>query len=185
MIILYSVLGIFLLVFLALMTHIHLTVSYTDTLKLELRVLFVRVDMTERMLASKGKKEKERHDVPKQQTEKDKISDVLEYIEVMKRTVYETFQAVKKHVKIKVKTFHLCVACPDAAETALVWGGLKPAVDILFDILRQTMPFQEQDTVVYPDFTGKSFSFTAQISFSARLIHVIKIIFTVINQFTG
>ncbi len=180
--------GLLALILFVLFLPLHLTVSYDEELQMYLRVLFVRVDITKRLLSRQKAKpvetESKVSEKPIKQSFGEKVQDVLEYVSVLRRTVVETFAAVRKYVKIKVSRFHLRVSFPDAAKTALVWGILQPATDSLFDVLQHNMHFTSKNAVVYPSFHDEGFAFSAQITVSVRVVRAIQIALTAITTFT-
>lgn len=190
MIFLYILGGLCALIVGILFLPIHLTAVYDGTPKLYLRVLFVRIDLTKKILSGQKKEsptpegEKEPEISLPKQTFGEKVRDVLDYIAVIKRTVTETFAVIRRHVRIKVSRFYLCVSASDAATTAMLWGTLKPAADALFDILENNMHLTVKDMAVYPSFTGEGFSFSAKIKISVRVLRAVQILLTAVTAFT-
>ena len=80
MIFLYILGGLVALIVFLLFLPLHLTVSYDGELKLNLRVLFVRVDLTKKLLSRKTEKPAELPETTSEQTEKQSLGEKINHV---------------------------------------------------------------------------------------------------------
>jgi len=177
------------------------TVSYSDTLHVSVRVLFVKINVFPKKKArgpfsmskkdaariKEKKREKERKRLLKKQKRKQEhegekskksLSDILD----MLRDIKEIATAVTKkffgHLRVKVHHLSITVATGDAATTAMAYTAVYSAAYALFEILEPVdnvkLP-ERQNVFITTDYLGDQMSADVKISFSLRIWHALSV----------
>lgn len=132
--------------------------------------------------AQKKQRKAERKEAKKGQPKAplgDTINMVLELVKVI-------FSRFGRHLRIDVTRLNLVVATGDAAQTAILWGAVCPAVGALLEILDRITNLRAVkncDIEVVPDFAADSFKADICIAFSLRVWHVLDIAFRALLSF--
>ncbi len=107
------------------------------------------------------------------------ITMVLELVKVV-------FSRFGRHLRIDVTRLRLVVATGDAAQTAILWGAICPAVGALLEILDRITNLRTVkncDIDVVPDFAADTFRADICIAFSLRVWHLFDIAFRALFSF--
>ena len=153
------ILSIALLIALLLSTKVLLHIRYEESLTVYLRVLFVKI----RLYPSKKEKKKYPHSMSKRKAQKIKDSlqkkpkeepkkkkkrkskekekepkeapDLISIISIITSFVKSFLRLFAGSVRIRSSRLHIVVAAEDAADTAIAYGTLTQAVNLLFPML--------------------------------------------------
>ena len=153
------ILSIALLIALLLSTKVLLHIRYEESLTVYLRVLFVKI----RLYPSKKEKKKHPHSMSKRKAQKIKDSlqkkpkeepkkkkkrkskekekepkeapDLISIISIITSFVKSFLRLFAGSVRIRSSRLHIVVAAEDAADTAIAYGTLTQAVNLLFPML--------------------------------------------------
>ena len=153
------ILSIALLIALLLSTKVLLQIRYDDSLTVYLRVLFVKI----RLYPSEKEKKKYPHSMSKRKAQKIKDSlqkkpkeepkkkkkrkskekekepkeapDLISIISIITSFVKSFLRLFAGSVRIRSSRLHIVVAAEDAADTAIAYGTLTQAVNLLFPML--------------------------------------------------
>lgn len=107
------------------------------------------------------------------------IHMVLELVKVI-------FSRFGRHLRIEMTRLRLVVATGDAAQTAILWGVICPAVEALLEVLDRITNLRTVkscDIDVIPDFAADSFKADISIAFSLRVWHLFDIAFRALFSF--
>lgn len=151
------ILSIALLIALLLSTKVLLHIRYEESLTVYLRVLFVKI----RLYPSKKEKKKYPHSMSKRKAQKIKNSlkkkqkeepkkkkkrkskekepkeapDLISILSIITSFVKSFLRLFAGSVRIRSSRLHIVVAAEDAADTAIAYGALTQAVNLLFPML--------------------------------------------------
>ena len=151
------ILSIALLIALLLSTKVLLQIRYDDSLTVYLRVLFVKI----RLYPSEKEKKKYPHSMSKRKAQKIKDSlkkkqkgepkkkkkrkskekepkeapDLISILSIITSFVKSFLRLFAGSVRIRSSRLHIVVAAEDAADTAIAYGTLTQAVNLLFPML--------------------------------------------------
>lgn len=133
--------------------------------------------------AAAKKQHKAKQKEAKKNQPKAPLSETIHMILALVKTVFARFG---RRLHIDIARLRLVVATGDAAQTAILWGAVCPAVGALLEILDRitnlrTVKNCEID--VTPDFTAPSFTADICISFSLRVWHLFDIAFAALFSF--
>ncbi len=178
-----------------------ITLTYRDALSLTLRVLFVRIrilpkkDKRKRIrsmsrrkakrirakLEKKAEKKRLKAKEKKQDTDKEKkrsVKDILDTVDFALALIKTALGRFFGHLHVKVARFHITVATPDPASTALAYGALSQTlsyIEALISTNKNVKGMKKTDVSLGCDFLSDTFSADIKLSFSLRvwqLIHV-------------
>ncbi len=186
------------------------TIAYSEDLSLTLRVLFFKIRILpakekkagpHSMSASKAKKirekaakkeakkrkaaaEKQRKKEEKkaQKTDKPKKSmgEILDIVKLITDIVKVFVGRFFKHLRIDVARLKIKVATGDAATTAIAYGALTQALNLLLPLLESVKTLdlpKSKELDVQADFTAEAPEVDIEISFSLRVWHLFHMIF--------
>ena len=152
------ILSIALLIALLLSTKVLLHIRYEESLTVYLRVLFVKI----RLYPSKKEKKKHPHSMSKRKAQKIKDSlqkkpkkkpkkrkskkkekekepkeapDLISIVSIITNFVKSFIRIFAGSVRIRSSRLHIVVATEDAADTAIAYGALTQAINLLFPLL--------------------------------------------------
>lgn len=109
-----------------------------------------------------------------------------ETIRMILSLVKTVFAHLGRYLHIEIARLRLVVATGDAAQTAILWGAVCPAVGALLEILGRITNLRTVrhcDIDVVPDFTAPTFTADVCISFSLRVWHLFAIAFATLFSF--
>lgn len=169
---LYIVLGILLLIFLILLIRVQVFMEYTDTVRLSVKVLFVRIRLIDPDKEKKPKKEKpakkkEKPAKKKEETkeEKEKKPNMLSKLKDKKGVtgLIELFTSLAKiaggllkglfsHIVIHRLDIGLAIKGEDASATALTYGKLCSVIYPSVNIITAATKTKDYNVTVEPIF---------------------------------
>jgi len=206
-----AILGFFALIFIP---RIHIIIGYADEITLHVRFLFLRLrilptkkkekpmrGMSEKKaqkirqkLRKKAQKkeqaqlQKKQKKEQKKQLPKDKksIAEILDLVHMVLKLVRAVIGRFMRHLRIKLVRLHVVVATGDAASTAIGYGAVTQAVNVLFPLLEKVRPLeklQNVDVLVTSDFTKDAPELDVNIEFSLALWHIFSVAFAALGAF--
>ena len=121
----------------------------------------------------KKKKEKERKKTEeaerKASGQKKEKKDIIKIIKLITGLCEVLFKRFGKHIRIRVARLHINVAGSDAAQTAILYGGVSQAVGYLAELLCNTGTLRhpaKADVSVIPDWISEKTSTDIEIGIS-------------------
>lgn len=208
------ILSIALLIALLLSTKVLLQIRYDDSLTVYLRVLFVKI----RLYPSKKEKKKYPHSMSKRKAQKIKDSlkkkqkeepkkrkkrkskekekepkeapDLISIISIITSFVKSFLRLFAGSVRIRSSRLHIVVAAEDAADTAIAYGTLTQAVNLLFPMLDGIKTFKHlprgKELSVRADFLSDTPKIDADVELYIRVGSALKAVcLAAIRAFKG
>lgn len=198
---------IVLFVLFLLFLKVTVTIGYTDTVTLSVKALCFRFRILPKKgkkaprsmsagkaarirkhLAKKAKKQAET--AKKKQAKKEEkkrlseekppktLSEILDILALVRSLVSVVVRKFFKHLRIDAARLKIRLALSDAASTALAYGAVTGAVNLLLPALEKVKNFHlpdAEDFGVQADFLGDSTELDLSLSFSLRVWHVLDI----------
>ena len=122
----------------------------------------------------------------KLQKEKKTPEEILDIVTLVCSLVKEIVSKFFSHLRIKVSRIRLVIATGDAATTAITYGAVTQAINVLFPFLDEiktlSLPKKERDVDISCDFTSEESEIDVCISFSLRVIHVLHVAFAALVE---
>lgn len=153
------------LICIVLSLRIKLQIIYEDELKVYLRILFLKIqllpDDKKRFKPSKLRKKKKDSPIPlvkdiqKADPNSSFIIDKLNSVREIISIIINTFH---KRLHVKLTKIYIRVATADAAQTAILYGGISTAVACIIDILDDITNLQQlkdSSISIEPDFLSE------------------------------
>lgn len=204
----YILAGILLLLLFLLFIPLSLTVSLSEDGALSLcgRVLgfvvyrspkkkrpFKPSDYTSRAMrrreqtrAARKKKPEKQNDKPNVKKSKDmSLGDTISLVRDIASTV---LHRSLKHARVRVDRLAITVATPDAAQTAILYGGVCAALAALTEVLNNFSHLHIRDAAYYGvavDYTSERCRADVRIRFTLRVHHVINIAIRTVIRAVG
>ena len=207
------ILSIALLIALLLSTKVLLQIRYDDSLTVYLRVLFVKI----RLYPSEKEKKKYPHSMSKRKAQKIKDSlqkkpkeepkkrkskkkekekepkeapDLISIISIITSFVKSFLRLFAGSVRIRSSRLHIVVAAEDAADTAIAYGTLTQAVNLLFPMLDGIKTFKHlprgKELSVRADFLSDTPKIDADVELYIRVGSALKAVcLAAIRAFKG
>ena len=131
---LYILLGIIVIVALLLSINVSLHIIYKDDLNIYLKVLFIKHNIfpekkkkfNKKDFSKKEKGKKSSSDIViTEKSKKEKKPSLVDKISYIKEILSVFLKAFSKYLKIDLKTLHIVIASPDAAQTAITYGAIS------------------------------------------------------------
>lgn len=138
---------------------------------------------TNREKAAQKRQRKAEQKEAKKGQPKAPLSDTVHMVLELVKIVFSRFG---RHLHIDVTRLRLVVATGDAAQTAILWGAICPAVGALLEILDRITNLRTVkncDIDVVPDFAADTFKADICIAFSLRVWHLFDIAFRALFSF--
>ena len=195
MIILYILAAIALLIAAVLLLNVHLILAYDTRPKIKARVLFVTLDIL-KIVENSGKKPKKKKAQPPtdkpQQTEKKKprgsFEDFVAFVELIISLVKMFTHNLSRSLAIHLRRLNVVVGSDSADKTALRYTKLCNTVAILLELLPETVRKFKKDYKeinIYPDYTAEKCTFAAEVVFTMKVWHLLRILFGAVGIFTA
>lgn len=208
------ILSIALLIALLLSTKVLLHIRYEESLTVYLRVLFVKI----RLYPSKKEKKKYPHSMSKRKAQKIKNSlkkkqkgepkkkkkrkskekekepkeapDLISILSIITSFVKSFLRLFAGSVRIRSSRLHIVVAAEDAADTAIAYGALTQAVNLLFPMLDGIKTFKHlprgKELSVRADFLSDTPKIDADVELYIRVGSALKAVcLAAIRAFKG
>ncbi len=210
MIALYIIGGILLFFVFILSLKATVTVAYRDEVALSVRVLFLKIRILPKkekkkgphsMSAKKARKIKEKlrqkqqkkaeakqkkqekkaakKEAPKEKPKKS-LSDILDMVTLVRTLLVKVIKTFFGHLRIDIARLKIRVATGDAATTAIAYGVITQAVNLLFPVLEQVKNFSTpkmRDIDIVADFAAEGMEADVEFSFSLRVWHLFHVAF--------
>ena len=181
MIVLYVVLALIAIALLLLNVKIRLIFTYYDKAAVKLGILFFRWDaakLVQNYLERKKDVKPKMVETEQTKSEKSKSIDLLGFGEFLIHVGSVIRLAIKEHLEktqVYLKELRVSVATDDAAQTALLCGGVYNAANGLCALLQHFSDFRcdNRNLSISPDFTSDKTKFTLHLVMSTKLIHLI------------
>ena len=195
------ILSIALLIALLLSTKVLLHIRYEESLTVYLRVLFVKI----RLYPSKKEKKKHPHSMSKRKAQKIKDSlqkkpkeepkkrkskkkekekepkeapDLISIISIITSFVKSFLRLFAGSVRIRSSRLHIVIATEDAADTAIAYGALTQAINLLFPMLDGIKTFKHlprgKELSVRADFLSDTSKIDADVELYIRVGSALK-----------
>ena len=208
------ILSIALLIALLLSTKVLLQIRYDDSLTVYLRVLFVKI----RLYPSKKEKKRYPHSMSKRKAQRIKDSlkkkqkgepkkkkkrkskekekepkeapDLISILSIITSFVKSFLRLFAGSVRIRSSRLHIVVAAEDAADTAIAYGALTQAVNLLFPMLDGIKTFKHlprgKELSVRADFLSDTPKIDADVELYIRVGSALKAVcLAAIRAFKG
>ena len=206
------ILSIALLIALLLSTKVLLHIRYEESLTVYLRVLFVKI----RLYPSEKEKKKYPHSMSKRKAQKIKNSlkkkqkgepkkkkkrkskekepkeapDLISILSIITSFVKSFLRLFAGSVRIRSSRLHIVVAAEDAADTAIAYGTLTQAVNLLFPMLDGIKTFKHlprgKELSVRADFLSDTPKIDADVELYIRVGSALKAVcLAAIRAFKG
>ena len=208
------ILSIALLIALLLSTKVLLHIRYEESLTVYLRVLFVKI----RLYPSEKEKKKYPHSMSKRKAQKIKDSlkkkqkeepkkkkkrkskekekepkeapDLISILSIITNFVKSFLRLFAGSVRIRSSRLHIVVAAEDAADTAIAYGALTQAVNLLFPMLDGIKAFKHlprgKELSVRADFLSDTPKIDADVELYIRVGSALKAVcLAAIRAFKG
>ena len=208
------ILSIALLIALLLSTKVLLQIRYDDSLTVYLRVLFVKIRLypsekekkkyphsmskrkAQRIKDSLKKKQKEEPKKKKKRKSKEKekapkeAPDLISIISIITSFVKSFLRLFAGSVRIRSSRLHIVVAAEDAADTAIAYGALTQAINLLFPMLDGIKTFKHlprgKELSVRADFLSDTPKIDADVELYIRVGSALKAVcLAAIRAFKG
>ena len=206
------ILSIALLIALLLSTKVLLQIRYDDSLTVYLRVLFVKIRLypsekekkryphsmskrkAQRIKDSLKKKQKGEPKKKKKRKSKEKepkeAPDLISILSIITSFVKSFLRLFAGSVRIRSSRLHIVVAAEDAADTAIAYGTLTQAVNLLFPMLDGIKTFKHlprgKELSVRADFLSDTPKIDADVELYIRVGSALKAVcLAAIRAFKG
>ena len=178
-------------IFIALLLSVRivLRIKHEEKLVIYLRILFVKIKLypnekkkkrypqsmsrkkaekIKRELAKEREKKKEKKDADHKVGKKKEETDVISLLSIMATFIKNFVQLFMNSVRIKASKLHVTVASDSAAKTAILYGAVSQAVNVIFPLIDDLKPVKKLPTgknlSVETDFLSEKPSITADIT---------------------
>ena len=212
------ILGCILLFFIFLLSlKFKIIISYSEEIALTVRVLGIKIRILpakkkkgpHSMSAKKAEKIKKKlrkkklkkneaarqkaakkEDEKQNKTEKPKksLSEILYIIDLVKALAAKVIKTFFKHLRVDIARLKIIVATGDAASTAVAYGAVTSAINLLFPILEEVKNFslpKDTDIDVSADFLSDGMTADIELGFSLRIWHLFAVAFGALFKFIG
>jgi hypothetical protein len=132
-------------------------------------------------------KEEEKKAVAKGEVKKEKKSpgEILDIISLVANLIKKVVGKFFGHLTIKLARIELKIATGDAATTAITYGAVTQAINLLFPVLDNIKTVKTPDAKqidVVADFCSEESEIDIKISFGIRVWHVFHVIFSALGE---
>lgn len=149
---------------------VHVRVTYEDSFAVTIRYLFFRY----RLWQKEDGEEKEQEFPEKQsQISRRDLKKLMQFGRQMLDLALDAARRLKKHLVLSRLNLNVRVCGEDAAQTALLYGGLCGALYPLYAAVLSTFRVKKSDLQVFPDYHGTAFAFTLDLHARIPLLFLI------------
>lgn len=126
------------------------------------------------------KKKKPAEKTGAESRKKKKKAGITETLDLITDLVKRIFPRFRKHLRLYSGDTEIVIATGDAAQTAVLYGAVCPAVSALWTFVKENThrTFGSRDPVVLCDFTGESTSYRIDLRAGIRVGEMLAIAFT-------
>ncbi len=185
---LYIVAGIVLVISALLFLNVNLIFSYDEKAKVKLRVLFITLDILKIFTAEKKpeKKKSSHAQAHKKQKPKGTFDDFMSFLELIISCIRMFTDNLSRSLKVHLKRLNVIIASDSADRTAVMYGAVSSTTAILLELLPNTVRKFKNDyenISIYPDYLSEKCVFSAEIIFTMKVWHFIRIFFGALRVF--
>ena len=188
------------------------TICYTDEIALSVRVLFLKIKILPSKKGKKGKgmsakrarklrgqmrKKAEKKklsaeekakakEAKKASGEKKSFAQIMSDVNMISSIVLAVIKKFFKHLRIRVAKVKFVIATGDAATTAIAYGAVSQALNILLPALESVKNFEKlkkSEFDIRADFASEESVTDVKISFSIRVWQVFSVGFAALTSF--
>ena len=123
----------------------------------------------------KEKKKKVKPKKEKKPQAKINKEQILYSLEKLPPILGRALRRTGRRIHISPLKVHLLIACPDPADTALLYGKMEAALIAGLPVLHRLLRISEQDIRLFPDFAGEKMDAIAEVGVSVRPWDVLSI----------
>lgn len=191
----FIVLGIIALITAVLLLNINLILSFDGKISVNVRILFVSVDIMK--FAAKGDKkkkskpaaEKKGSDAKTKEKSKPKGSfdDFLGFLDLILSMAKMLAENLGNNLKVNIRRLKVTLGAETAEKTAIMYSRVCSAVTVLFETLPNVVKLfrHGSDITIYPDYSAEKCNFAVEAIFTLKVIHILKIAFGALNIFNA
>ena len=149
----------------------------------------------EKKLAKKAKKKAEKKQAKEEQKkaersgdvkkEKKSAGEILDIISLVANLIKAVIGKFFSHLRIKVARIRLKIATADAATTAITYGAVTQAINVLFPLIDQIKTVKtppNKDIDISADFCSDETEIDIEISFALRVWHLFSVLFAALGK---
>lgn len=141
----------------------------------------------EKQRSKEEEKKKKKHDVAigKEEEEKRSPQEILDIISLVCSLVTKVVGKFFRHLRIRLTRINIKIATEDAATTAVTYGAVTQAINILFPLLDRVKTVRSSDVKninICADFCSEEPEIDIEISFSIRVWQVLHIAIVALIQ---
>ena len=128
----------------------------------------------------KAEKKEAKKEIPKEEKKKMTLPDILDIISLVRKLLVKVVKTFFGHLRLNIVRLKIRVATGDAATTAIAYGAITQAVNLLFPVLESVKNFslpKTRDIDIVADFTGDGIEADVEFSFSLRVWHLFHVAF--------
>ena len=135
----------------------------------------------------KKAKEEQKQAVAKGAVKKEKKSagEILDIVSLVANLIKQVIGKFFGHLRIKIARIRLKIATGDAATTAITYGAVTQAINVLFpliDGIKTVKTPQNKDIDISADFCSDESEIDIEISFALRVWHLFHVAFAALGQ---
>lgn len=155
-----------------------------EKIKKKLREKKLKKNEASRKKAAKKEEEKQN------KTEKPKktLPEILYIIGLVRTLAAKVIKTFFNHLRIDIAKLKVVVATGDAASTAIAYGAITQAINLLFPILEEVKNFslpKETDIDVSVDYLSEGITADIKLGFALRVWHVFAVAFGALFKLIG
>lgn len=141
----------------------------------------------EKQRSKEEEKKQKKHDVAigKEEEKKRSPADILDIISLVCNLVTKLVAKFLGHLRIRLARINIKVASDNAATTAVLYGAVTQAINVLFPLLdgiKTLRTPKNSDINVYADFCSEEPEIDIEISFSLRVWHLLHVALVALVQ---
>lgn len=117
--------------------------------------------------------------------EKKSAGEILDIVWLVSNLIKAVIGKFFSHLRIKVARIRLKIATGDAATTAITYGAITEAINVLFPLIDQIKTVktpQNKDIDISADFCSEESEIDIEVSFALRVWHLFSIIFAALGK---
>ena len=155
-----------------------------EKIKKKLRDKKLKKNEASRKKAAKKEEDKQN----KTQKPKKTLPEILYIIGLVRALAAKVVKTFVKHLRIDIARLKVVVATGDAASTAIAYGAITQAINLLFPILEEVKNFslpKETDIDVSVDYLSDSMTADVELGFALRVWHVFAVAFGALFKLIG
>ena len=117
--------------------------------------------------------------------EKKTPGEILDIIWLVSNLIKAVVGKFFSHLRIKIARIRLKIATGDAATTAITYGAVTEAINVLFPIIDQIKTLktpQNKDIDISADFCSEESEIDIEVSFALRVWHLFSVLFAALGK---